>query len=425
MKKVLFITLLLVCGVVNAQNYIHINIEDIQSWETLNYCTTQYDGVVIEKESGCEEWWHWYVVIDGQGYHYETDNITLTPYENLEKVYWITYSSMCGIGEREFYVNFSEFQAPEPWSQPYVWKRIGTSVNLEAYGGYNYQWSTGSTNSSITVTEPGTYWVRIYNDCGELYDTIQVRDNVEIELATCDLESNLNIVTWPTTPAQAEYVDHVIIKRDGVQVGTANYTNGYYLDDIGSDAASRTYTITAVATDGAQCPIVSYPKETIHMSYLLGMGNTIDVTWNVPTGYDLMGYNICEWNPNGKDGELTIIDYVGAGVTSYTCFESQFNNGNIVVQGVEEGKTESRLLSNRSWETVSINEHQGKTFKLYPNPSNGTFTVEGTTTLFVYNVMGQTIATSHAEDGVHTFSLTPGIYFVKSDEGAVQKVVVE
>lgn len=421
MKKVLFIALLLVCGLVNAQNYIHINIVDIQNWETLSYCTTQYDGVVIEKEPGCEEWWHWYVVIDGHGYDYETNYITLVPYENLEMTYWVTYSSMCGLGEREFYVGFSDFQVPEPWNQTYMWKRTGTSVNLEAYGGYNYQWSTGSTNSGITVTEPGTYWVRIYNDCGELYDTIQVRDNVEIELATCDLESNLNIVTWPTTPAQAEYVDHVIIKRDGVQVGTANYTDGYYLDDIGSDAASRTYTLTAVATDGTECPIVSYPKETIHMSYTLGMGNNIEMGWNIPTGYDLLGFNICEWHP---EGTLNVIDFVGASVTSYTCTENLFNNGYVVVQGVENSKTESRLLSNRSEEgIVGLGEQSSVAFEVYPNPSNGVFAVKGTGTLRIANVLGQETMVKEI-DGKETVALPQGMYFVRLN-GAVRKIVVE
>lgn len=161
------------------------------------------------------------------------------------------------------------------------------------------------------------------------------------------------------------------------------------------------------------------------MAYLTGVNNTIELNWNAPTGYELLGYNICEWHPGAKDGDLTVIDYVGAGVTSYTCQASQFSNGYVVIQGVEASKTENTLLSNHSLEIVGINEHQGKTFKLYPNPANGSFTVEGATTLFVYNVMGQTIATSHAEDGIHTFSLASGVYFVKSDEGCVKKVVVE
>ena len=195
----------------------------------------------------------------------------------------ISALELCGIGEREFYLKFSDFQISEPFTQDYMWKRPGESITLWAGGdGYSCQWSTGSTEYNITVTEPDTYWVRVYNDCGELYDTIQVRDNVEIELATCDLESNHNMVTWPTTPAQAEYVGQVEIKRDGVAIdnGMVDYSTGTFIDDIGSDAASRTYTITAIDTDGVPCPIESYPKETIHMAYLTGINNTIYLPWS-------------------------------------------------------------------------------------------------------------------------------------------------
>ena len=428
MKKLLTVMVLLLIGVaVNAQNYFHFNITEIEDWVTYSYCTTQYDGVVIEKELGCNDWWAWSVttmngleIINAIN---EFDEITITP--TPSSWYVVVYRSMCDIGEREFFIEFSEFLPTEPFTQDYLWKRPDESVTLWATGGdgYSFQWSTGSTNDYITVTQPGTYWVHIYNDCGELYDTIQVRDNVEISLATCNLETNLNMVTWPVTEAQAEYVSEVEVRRDGQIVGTAPYTDGQFIDNIGSDAASRTYTVKTKGFNGQQCSILSQPKETIHMAYLTGINNTIEMNWNKPTGYNITGFNICEWNPDTN--ELSVIDYVGSSVTSYTCQQSVFDQGYIVVQGVEAGKDgESRLLSNRSWETVGIGEHQNK-FNVYPNPSNGTFTVDGTTDLTVFNTLGQVITTSHFENGTHTFTLRPGIYFIKSDEGTVQKIVVE
>ncbi len=394
---------------------------------TFNYCINDYDGIVIEKEPGCNNPnTYWDVQLYGSGQPstiYQTDEITILP-EQTDYLYFIAYQDGCEIYSRLFGIRFHEFQVQEPWYQDFIWKRTGTNVTLEApYGDdLEYQWSTGSHQPTITVTNPGIYWVRVYNDCGELYDTIPVRDNVEIELATCDLETNLNMVTWPTTPAQAEYVSQVEIKRDGLLVGTAPYTDGQFIDNIGSDAASRTYTVTAIATDGTPCPIVSYPKETIHMAYLTGINNTIEVNWNIPTGYDLLGYNICEWHED--DGSLTVIDYVGAGVTSYTCTESQFDEGYIVVQGVEAGKDgETRLLSNRSMDLVGIGEKEKQNFNIYPNPSAGRVTVEGTGRLTITNVLGQTVLTREIT-GTETIELPMGVWFVKLD-GTTRKVVVE
>ena len=422
MKKLVpLICMIAICMASHAQNYYYMNITEIEP-EIYDFCESEYDGVVIAKDPDCNSFgWTVQVFPSGESYHYTTDEITITP--EMGNRFQINYNDGCTIHSRLFVIKFHNFQVNEPWYQDYIWKRSGTNVTLEApYGDdLEYQWSNGSHQRTITVTQPGTYWVRVYNDCGELYDTVEVRDNVELYRATCDLRTNLNQVTWQTTPEQAEYVSEVEVKRDGLVVGTAPYTDGHFLDNIGSGSASRTYTVTAIATDGTPCPIVSYPKETIHMAYLTGINNTIEVNWNVPTGYDLLGYNICEWNP---EGDLSVIDYVGATVTSYTCQESQFDNGYIVVQGVEAGKDgETRLLSNRSYDLVGLGEQHTQAFKVYPNPTSGVFTVEGTGTLTVMNTLGQTVLTREIT-GKESVELPRGMWFVKLGE-TTRKIVVD
>ncbi len=75
-------------------------------------------------------------------------------------------------------------------------------------------------------------------------------------------------------------------------------------------------------------------------------------------------------------------------------------------------------------DVTGVDESTQTLFKVYPNPANGAFTVEGAKEVTVYNTLGQAVATSQSEDGTHTFTLPSGIYFIKADE-MVKKVVVE
>ena len=63
------------------------------------------------------------------------------------------------------------------------------------------------------------------------------------------------------------------------------------------------------------------------------------------------------------------------------------------------------------------------TFSVYPNPSSGVFTVEGTGTMRVMNVLGQRIVAKEI-NGKETMELTQGVYFITVD-GMTRKVVVE
>ena len=416
MKKIALVMAMLIAVFANAQT-LHVSvIEDIESNAVNLFCA---DTLVIHPDPTCllAEWDR------PNGSEMLDGDLIVTEHEHQGE--WVYYDSNGTTIWFTVYISTPTSNAFNPFTEPFIWKRVGDTVTLgnPEMTYVDFQWSTGETSTTIDVTEPGIYSVEVNDPCGPKTYSIQVRDNVEVELATCDLETNLNMVTWPTTPAQAEYISQVEIKRDGLLVGTAPYSDGQFIDNIGSGSASRTYTLTAVATDGTECPIVSYPKETIHMAYLTGINNTIEVNWNVPTGYDLLGYNICEWHE--EDGSLTVIDFVGASVTSYTCSENQFNEGYIVVQGVEADKDgETRLLSNRSLDIiVGLGENEATTFKVYPNPAKDRFTIEGSGTMTVTNTLGQTILT-RIIDGKTTVELPQGLYFVKLG-GVTRKVVVE
>ncbi|MDZ7845320.1 MAG: gliding motility-associated C-terminal domain-containing protein [Owenweeksia sp.] len=51
----------------------------------------------------------------------------------------------------------------------------GSQLNLNAQNpGSSYLWSTGDTAKTISISNPGNYWVTISNDCGSLTDSVQV-----------------------------------------------------------------------------------------------------------------------------------------------------------------------------------------------------------------------------------------------------------
>ena len=430
MKKITLLLAMIIARFANAQT-LHVSvIEDIVVNQTNFFCA---DILTIHADSTC---FHpvWYrpdgsEVLDGV--------FQLVVTENEHQGEWFYEDSNGANIWFEVYISSPASNAFNPFTEPYVWKRCGDTITLgnPEMTYVNFLWSTGETSTTIDVVADGIYTVEVNDPCGPRTYSIEVRDNVEIALATCDLETNHNLVTWPVSAAQAEYISQVEVKRDGLTVGTAPYADGQFVDNIGSDAASRTYTVTAIATDGTPCPITSYPKETIHMAYLTGMNNTIEVNWNAPTGYALMGYNICEWN--ASDGTLTTIDYVGASVTSYTCQESAFDQGYIVVQGVEAGKdAETRLLSNRSQETVGIGENGAENgFKVYPNPANNVLFVETLhatsvpveETYRIVNPLGQTLlqgAITTERQQIDVRILPKGMYFITVG-GMTQKIVAE
>ena len=427
MKKLFIIITMLLFGVANAQNYLHINIADVQYDGHVVCCLTDYDGIVLEKESGCNEqaeWWiynHW---TNQLLVHEYSNELTFAPNETMTAR--IGYKTQnCGITNRWFFVHFLDLNIPEPFIQDYVWKRTGTTTTLSVdYTDYcSYLWSNGSHQTSITVSQPGTYWVRIYNDCGEISDTIQVRDNVEIYRATTELTSNLNQVTWRVSDAQAQYISEVKVYRNNQHVGTAPYTDGVFTDDIGSENTQWQYHIVAVSKEGQNCPYKSYWKRTIHLDHIQGsQGNQI-LQWTPyeqeNTGNPVSAYNIYDV----VDGEPRLVMQVGNFTNVFAYNPADFD-GFGTVAAVFGGKgIEDMAFSNRTAEILTVGENESDTFKVYPNPAQGHFTVEGSGTMTVTNVIGQTVLAREI-DGKESVELPQGIYFVRLN-GATRKIVVE
>jgi hypothetical protein len=420
MKKVLLITMMLVsCITLTFAQDIYLDIADRPNDTSL--CLGNGQSVFINAQEGCED----YVWLIGPQM---IENVTPLVINPVNGEIGIVYSSGPSCDNFHHTIRIRYRDAPVPDPTTYVeWKRVGTTLILEALGGwYNYVWSTGETENFIEVSEPGTYTCEVSSVCGSSVLTFIVRDNVEIESASVDPDSNKNLVTWDVTPEQAEYISNVTVTRDGVDLATVPYTDGQFLDNIGSDLAARIYTVTGISVEGTPCPIPSLERGTIHMAFLPDINGNVEMTWNAPhlggAPIHVGRYEICEYDPNTM--EIAVIDFVSPSTMSYSCNQSMFNYGYPLIRAIiQEGRGEKDMLSNRTEDLVGLNEVEGRTFKIYPNPAKDRVTIEGTGILTITNTLGQTVWTKEI-DGKATIELPQGMYFVKLN-GATQKIVVE
>ena len=438
MKKVILLMVLLGNIIVaSAQhNDTVLYIESIEPGSMIYLCSNRYDRALVYPQQGCESF-HW----EGSPFGVSDANPLVLDSEDGD-LFMVTYFGCDYLNG--FDLGFETLTVPNPYTRT-EWKRQGYTETLEAVGTdsldwYNYHWNTGETTGSIEITGTGIYTCEISDgwlNCVTSTRTFIVKDNVEIYRATCDLRSNLNKVTWLTTPEQAEYIREVKIYRNTYQlVATVPYTDGSFTDDIGSDATQWQYHIVGVDTDGNDCPIPSYWKRTIHLDHVQGTQGEI-LQWTPyeeenPSKDIVIAYAIYDV----VNGEPQHVIDVG-NFTNVFAYDPANFDGYGTVAAVFEGKgrdMEDLAFSNLTSEVLDVDEIEGKVRKydIYPNPTNGPVTIksneqnsENEFTVTISNLMGQTVATGKTEGGVFTTErLTPGIYFVNFD-GNVQKLVVE
>ncbi len=119
------------------------------------------------------------ITIDaGTGYNYIWSNGSSTQIITIYSTgtYTITVSNICGTASDNIQITFLEI--PKPQLGPDTSICTGNTLTLSANtAAQNYLWNNGSTQSSITVSASGTYWVSATNQCGTGSDTIVVQIN--------------------------------------------------------------------------------------------------------------------------------------------------------------------------------------------------------------------------------------------------------
>ena len=126
---------------------------------------------------------------------------------------------------------------------------------------------------------------------------------------------------------------------------------------------------------------------------------------------------------------FTINDAYGDGICcqygtgSYSISD---DSGNVIFSGGQFGSTESTTF--RVGESLSLNSFMDENLKIFPNPSNGVFTIKTTLTnssYKIHNLIGQTIKSGFINNGENSIDIRnsiDGIYFITIESKNGEKI---
>ena len=275
-------------------------------------------------------------------------------------------------------------------------------------------WSTGDTTMSITVSAPGTYDVSIMGVCGTGMDTMVVTASA---LAYTDflVADDLEFCAG----------DNVLLYSNGMY-DTYSWTGGSSNDSL-TVTAGGTYTLDVTDACGSGTQSVTIVEHdaptasfTSSMSYLTAIFTNTSTSTNAATYLWTFGDGGTSTDENPA--------HVYAASGTYTVTLTVTNDCG------------SETFTGAVSTTVSLDELAGLgTISVYPNPSNGLFTMDVNLNqsmkldIVVVNVLGETVAVKeiNALNGISSevidlSSDAPGVYFLKimSDNVAISTQVL-
>ena len=168
-----------------------------------------------------------------------------------------------------------------------------------------------------------------------------------------------------------------------------------------------------------------------------------ETTWDLK---DASGYIVAEGGPytNNNTSSLeieipisnsdecytfTINDAYGDGICcqygtgSYSITD---DSGNVIFSGGEFGSTEATTF--RVGESLGLDSFMDENLKIFPNPSNGVFTIKTTlnnSSYKVHNLIGQTIKSGFINSGVNSIDIRnsiDGVYFITIESKSGEKI---
>ena len=312
------------------------------------------------------------------------------------------------------------------------------------------EWENITELGEIYIDSTGSYVATVYYNSGCIFqDTINLYVyepySEEICLITVDSISGFNkIVFEKTAGVRTEYFN---IYKESNQAGVYNViaTLPYdslseYIDTSSSPSSiSARYKISVVDTCNNESEL-SAEHKTIHLASNVGINGEVNLTWNAYEGFSYSTFDVYR---GSSISSITLLTQVQSNLFSFTdqnplsgaaYYQIVVSNSNGCVSGKRAGSYDSAVsnIIDINDTNTGIDSYLTDLVKIYPNPSNGIFNIEGVNgkTISVRNLLGQKVLNQIviSVNSLDLSRLDKGVYFIEIDfDGYThsERVVIE
>ncbi|MCW5924972.1 MAG: gliding motility-associated C-terminal domain-containing protein [Saprospiraceae bacterium] len=220
---------------------------------------------------------------------WSTGDTTKSTKIEQEGLVWVSQQNLCGILSDSFWLQVDYPLSIDLGADTALCDTTQFARLLQGpHGQPNYLWSTGETASAVTVTQPGTYWLEVRNECGVFTDTIVFKDLRQVRLAAS--RDTTLCLTEPVplfaTPGFDTYLWNT--GDTGVQVVASDY--GRYTVSATNDCGTQTDTVFVTESN---YPAIQLPTEveislgdSIQLNPFVVHDKPLVFQWSPTTGLD-------------------------------------------------------------------------------------------------------------------------------------------
>jgi hypothetical protein len=323
---------------------------------------------------------------------------------------------------------------PNISSTGFITPCLGGSITLSVPENYSsYNWSSGGTASSETITSSGIYFVTVANNSGCESTSPPFTVNAsfitppEVCIVGVNPAVNFNRVVWEKPLLTT--VDSFYVYKETNQafvyekLGGTSYVDSAIFDDLLSNPAIQAYRyrISVVDSCGVESSLGGLHK-TIHLTINQGVGNAWNLIWNAYEGIEFPSYNIYRGTSSSN---MTLLTTIASNLNSYTDLSAPAGQLYYQIEVVSNYSCDPSKSYNTSRSNVvdntqvstTINVNKDNAVKVYPNPTNGEFTIDlgsysGTIQTELFDISGRSLIKGGQEKMTLT-NYPNGLYFLR------------